>query len=124
MLAGDEFLNGGSFNFGPNAEQNQSVVQLINEISPGWSFKKDFSRYHIREQEEMKEAGLLKLNCDKALARLQWMPTMNFTETSATTIRWYDAYYNSKNINIEEYTLQQLNEYLELAKTRNLAWTK
>ena len=35
----------------------------------------------FQKKEYFHEAGLLKLNCDKALKDLNWLPTMQFEET-------------------------------------------
>ena len=39
------------------------------------------------------EAGLLKLNCDKALHLLNWKSTLNFNQTAKWTAEWYKNYY-------------------------------
>ena len=45
-----------------------------------------------------KEAGLLKLNCDKALFDLNWF-CCNFEETVKFTIEWYMFFYNQGRVN-------------------------
>ena len=77
-----------------------------------------------RCSEEFHEAGLLKLNCDKALAQLNWMPTLTFEETVRFTVDWYKNYYENKYENLFEYTVLQIEEYTNLAKNRDLKWAK
>jgi len=63
------------------------------------------------------EAGLLKLNCDKALAELNWSPVLSFKETVEFTIDWYKSYYsNSKSM--EKFSMHQIERYVELASER------
>ncbi len=40
------------------------------------------------------EAGLLKLNCEKAQNRLGWLPTLTYEECIALTAQWYRRYYS------------------------------
>ena len=77
-LAANERLNGESFNFGPRAEQNRRVVELIADIFKYWNA--DFECYEITGNLPFHEAGLLKLNCDKALFHLGWEPTLFYRE--------------------------------------------
>ena len=44
------------------------------------------------DDKHLHEAGLLKLNCDKALFDLKWLPTMQFAETVKMTVDWYKAF--------------------------------
>jgi CDP-glucose 4,6-dehydratase len=67
------------------------------------------------------EAGLLKLNCDKALQMLNWKPVMNFDETIRFTSLWYKTA-SQESEGLYKYTVDQINEYIFLAKERNLAW--
>ena len=114
--------HGEAYNFGPNLDQNYSVSELIVEMSKYWekinwndvSHKKD--KFH--------EAGLLKLNCDKALCDLNWIPTLNFSDTVRMTVSWYKDYYqNEKRKSMYEYTVGQVNEYIDLAKKKKIEWS-
>ncbi len=114
-------LHGEAYNFGPSAEQNFSVKSLIDEMRKSWKNVrwKDTSD----EQTIMHEAGLLKLNCDKALFDLQWLPTMDFSETVKLTVDWYKAFYDLSDTNMQEYSISQINKYTSLAQKRHRVWT-
>ena len=105
--------NGEAFNFGPISKQNYPVSELIVEMSKYWKKVKWSGAEDI--QEEFHEAGLLKLNCDKALAQLNWMPTLTFEETVRFTVDWYKNYYENIYENLFEFTVLQIEEYTNLA---------
>jgi len=113
-------LHGEPFNFGPTADQNYSVRELVDEMGEYWEniTWSDASG----ENNSQSEAGLLKLNCDKARHLLNWCPTMNFSETVEFTANWYQQYYSDSSKNMYKVTVSQIEEYMKLAKNRNIAW--
>jgi CDP-glucose 4,6-dehydratase len=115
-------VHGEPFNFGPNADQNHTVLELLGTIGKYWDF--DFREEHfaIENKEGFHEAGLLKLNCDKALFYLQWKPVLDFTQTGFFTGSWYNEYYNKKDTNMFAFTVEQINKYVCLAKEKSVAW--
>lgn len=117
----DETLNGESFNFGPIAEQNYTVKHLIKNLSKYWHYKNADDSFMLVNDTSFHEAGMLKLNCDKALHYLKWKPTLNFTDTVKFTSEWYYDYYNIKE-NIFDKTINQINEYETLAREKGLIW--
>ena len=121
-LAQSKKYHGEAYNFGPPAHQNHSVSELIDEMSKYW----DQVRWNdtSQDQEHLHEAGLLKLNCDKALFDLQWQPTLQFKQTVKLTVEWYKYYYHNTDISICDYSLAQIDEYTELARIQNLNWVK
>jgi len=121
LLAQKKINNGEAYNFGPPANQNYSVRALINEMSIIWGNVKwtDTSQTNMNHH----EAALLKLNCDKALADLDWTSNLNFEETVRMTIEWYKAFYEGDERLMYDFTLSQINEYSKIAKNRNQFWT-
>ena len=71
-------LHGEPFNFGPQAQQNHSVLELVRQMALHW----DQVRWQDVSQSVAGpyESGLLKLNCDKALHYLLWNAVMGFDE--------------------------------------------
>lgn len=108
--------HGEAYNFGPHAHQNHSVMELINQMAKSWDDVRwsDISN----DSQHMHEAGLLKLNCDKALFDLNWLPTLQFEETVQMTTAWYKAYYRDPGKSMHEFTIKQIDEYMRLAKLR------
>src|SRR3990167_6034962 len=119
-LAESSKLHGEAFNFGPRAEQNYSVRILLERLKTYWS---EVSWRDTSDKgNQQYEAGLLKLNCDKALAQLNWQPTLNFDETVQFTAEWYKTFYKNPSDCILETTLQQLAQYTEMARQKGIAW--
>lgn len=123
-LSKDKKLNGMAFNFGPNASQNHSVLSVLNELEKYWTNKNQGELFTIQENSDFHEAGLLKLNCDRVLHYLKWNPTLDFESTLEMTAKWYDHFYNGDSDQILEYTLDQINEYSNLAREKKIAWTE
>jgi CDP-glucose 4,6-dehydratase len=88
-LIEDGQLNGQSYNFGPLAEVNRSVVELIADLATAWGDGADDTLFHVTDDIPFHEAGLLKLNCDKALLDLKWTPTLSYRECVEFTGDWY-----------------------------------
>ena len=121
QLLSNSRLTGEAFNFGPSGDQNRTVANILVESSKYWGIEADHiltttknSRFH--------EAGLLKLNCDKALVFLKWKANLEYSETIRFTNEWYYNYYHNDSMFTE--TLSQITEYEDLAKNKNLSWTE
>ena len=114
-------LNGEPFNFGPDADQNYTVGELIDEMRKYWHCA-GVDVIHDSDKQK-KEATLLKLCCDKALHHLGWQPTLNFNEAARFTIEWYRKYYD-QNEEILNLTRNQIEEYVQLALKRQQTWVK
>lgn len=123
-LSTDRSLNGEAFNFGPNANQNHSVLELIESLKKNWFGKEpEFKPIIISPDNSRPEAGLLKLSCDKALAKLAWQPTLEFEDTSAFTAGWYEHFYRTQGDSMLEFTKNQIQRYTDAARKKNAAWT-
>lgn len=116
-------LHGEAFNFGPRAEQSRTVVELLSDLSHLWDFKNSNDAYRITGNIPFHEAGLLKLNCDKALFHLKWESNLGYAETIELVGTWYRNFYQKKS-DMHDFTLQQIQKYEALATERNRIWTK
>lgn len=121
-LHGDLSLDGEAFNFGPRAEQNHTVEELLRDLSQYWDFADPSAAYRVAANNPFHEAGLLKLNCDKALFHLKWQASLAYAETIRFTSEWYYTYYKDRP-RIQEKTLAQIREYEAVARERGLPWT-
>ena len=117
----DNKLDGEAFNFGPRAEQNHTVLELLKDLSKYWNFEQFSEAFTVTDNIPFHEAGLLKLNCDKALFYLKWQATLEYKETIRFTSEWYYDFYHS-NANILDKTLKQIEEYETIAKNKGLKW--
>ena len=116
-------LHGEAFNFGPRAEQNHTVKQLLEDLSTYWNFKNVDEAFSVTDNIPFHEAGLLKLSCDKALFYLKWLPTLDYDKLIEFTSTWYYNFYNNK-IDMFKFTNNQIKEYEEIAKKKDIEWTK
>ena len=119
-----------AYNFGPNADQNKTVVELLDQLATHAEYSKQKEYVQIEQQQNFHEAGLLKLNCDKALFDLQWKPVLRFEQTAEFTASWYQKYYRSINENTKtdsqmlNFTIEQIKSYCEIASKLKLDWTQ
>lgn len=114
-------LHGESFNFGPQAQQNHSVLELVQQMALHWEQVRwqDVSESTVGPY----ESGLLKLNCDKALHYLNWRAVMGFEDTVRMTSEWYKAYYQQPE-QIAATTISQIEAYTLIAKHQGLLWAQ
>jgi CDP-glucose 4,6-dehydratase len=120
-LADKISLNGESFNFGPHAEYTKTVRELLNDLSTYWNLEQAPS-YLSETLSEFHEAGLLKLNCDKALFYLKWLPTLSYDKLIEFTSLWYYNFYN-KSSTMFDFTLNQIREYEQIATEKQVSWS-
>jgi CDP-glucose 4,6-dehydratase len=97
----------GGWNFGPRADRDYSVADVIGQIRkniPELKFKDaaDTNKPH--------EARLLKLDISKALTGLDWKPLLNFEETIQYTTEGYLA---EKNPGVYQSRVTQIKKYAE-----------
>jgi CDP-glucose 4,6-dehydratase len=121
-LSTDEALNGESFNFGPRGEQNATVVELLRDLAKVWGFDAPEHSYAVIDNVPFHEAGLLKLNVDKALLRLRWRPNLTYDECVDLTGSWYRRVVRDGE---DPYAVTQghIDRYLALARDRHLVWS-
>jgi len=122
-LYNNKDLDGEAFNFGPRAEQNHTVKQLLEDLSKYWHFNSADDAFSVTDNIPFHEAGLLKLNCDKALFYLKWQANLEYRDTIRFTSEWYYDFYNSDK-DILNKTLEQITEYENMAKDKELNWTE
>lgn len=116
-------LTGESYNFGPAADQTYTVEELLEEIAKNWHFDGSYGKFNIDRTPTFHEAGLLKLNCDKALHELKWKPALRFEDAARLTATWYDKFYHQGTEGLYDFTLGQINEYAGFASAASIPWT-
>jgi CDP-glucose 4,6-dehydratase len=118
-----ESLHGEPFNFGPLAQQNHSVGDLVGAMSEHWDQVR-WSDLSTHSNTSSYESGLLKLNCDKALHYLGWTAIWDFKKTVEETAVWYKKFYESNGASIFAVSIKQISRYHELAKEKGLKWAQ
>jgi CDP-glucose 4,6-dehydratase len=113
-------LHGEPFNFGPPGDQSFSVANLIDEMSNYWekvNWEDTSSDY-----DGPNEAGLLKLNCDKALHMLGWKAAWDFRQTVKETVEWYRTFYKDRPGSMADSSKRQIMSYEQSARERGIRW--
>jgi CDP-glucose 4,6-dehydratase len=118
----DRKLHGEAFNFGPRSEQNRTVTELLLGLGRGWGINEE-QAYRITDNIPFHEAGLLKLNCDKALFHLHWRPTWTYEDTLKYVGSWYYEFYRGDRGRLRELTNEQIRAYETAAFFHRIAWT-
>jgi CDP-glucose 4,6-dehydratase len=113
--------DGESYNFGPRAEQNRTVVELLGDLGLIWGFERADQAYAVTGNVPFHEAGLLKLNCDKALLELGWEPNLSYRECMNMTGSWYRSVLKD-GAPAGDLTLEHVAEYERIAAERGRAW--
>lgn len=122
-LATKSINSGDDYNFGPKSEQNRTVVELIEDLAHIWGFENSKNAYRVTDNIPFHEAGLLKLNCDKALLRLRWEPTLEYKESISLLGEWYKNFYNNEG-DMSAVTKDQIFTYASLARSRGREWAQ
>lgn len=107
-------VNYEAFNFGPSTPETHRVIDLLQSMFDLWSSesKSGFTPYIITDELPFHEAGLLKLNCDKARFYLKWSSVLNYKETVDYLVSWYKAYFEGE-LNMIQLTDNQIEIYQE-----------
>ena len=121
-LAEGKVKNGEAFNFGPKAEQTKTGFVLVQDLAELWGLDKEKAA-KLTGDVPFKEATLLKLNCDKALAYLHWHSTLHYEECVGFIAEWYKAFYVEKTENMYELTVSQIERYVKEAQTQQIEWS-
>ena len=118
-LHSDQRCHGESYNFGPDAIQDVTVIELLQQLLKSWKLPVE-SPINVESNQSFSESGLLKLNCDKALSHIAWRPVLSFAECADMTAKWYQDFYSDKQA--FDLTVQQIEQYQQLARERKLVW--
>ena len=97
-----------AYNFGPHLSDALSVEEMLKLAIGSWGK----GAYLVEKEEgQVHEAGLLKLDISKAVSELKWQPKMNAKQAVSMTMDWYSEFaMNRKEIN--QFTYLQITNYL------------
>jgi len=93
LLAGDDVS--GSWNFGPERENEVTVDRLVAAIMTVW---RDDAVPVVVEHSDLVETNYLRLDNSKARQQLGWAPVLNFDATISMTAQWYRARQQGKAV--------------------------
>lgn len=96
-----------SWNFGPNAEGNVTVGEVVKTFSECWGGD---ARVEIRpDPDAPHEATLLSLDSTKAMKELGWQPRFSLPQSLAMTADWYRTFYQGGDV--RSLSLAQIDSY-------------
>jgi len=99
---------GVSWNFGPATNEVRTVKDVADKIV---EYIGEGSVEIVGNNEQVHEARLLQLNCDKAHQLLHWHPRWNVDKAVEATALWYKEVMEGKQA--EETTRNQIYEYFK-----------
>lgn len=113
LLAGDT-TSADAWNFGPDAEGNRTVEQVLEDLAATWPQL----RWQVTSSPQPHEAALLQLDTAKAKMHLGWRPVWNLEKAVHHTADWYRRWLELGEVP----SADQLNTYIADAVTSDLAW--
>ncbi len=96
-----------SYNFGPKKRDHLTVEKLVNAATDIWG---KGSWKNISDPAQPHEAGILKLNINRAKKDLNWEPKLNSKQAIQWTIDWYKQPHEI----LFDYTIAQIKSYQQL----------
>jgi len=95
------------WNFGPSEADTKPVGWIADYLTRAWG---DGAVWQSGAQDYRHEAGLLKLDCSKARARLGWSPRWSIEEALDAVVSWHRAFLRGENMH--EVTHAQIEQYM------------
>ncbi len=97
-----------AFNFGPPAQAQRAVSELVDSILQHWP-QGSQAKYAPSQSRQLHETQVLALRTDKAEQLLGWKGLWDFEQTVANTVLWYRQHNLGRTA--EELTLGQIELY-------------
>lgn len=95
------------FNFGPNPEDERTVLEMVKIAIDYWG-SGIFETPNIKDS--LHEAGLLKLDIEKAKTQLGWKPRFDSSEAVKWTMDWY----KNSDSGVKSFTQNQIKIFFDL----------
>lgn len=106
LAADASFADG--WNFGPSAESEQPVRNVVEHLQTLWG---DGAGWTSDAGPHPHEAAFLRLDCERARARLNWTPRLDLVQGLGLTVDWYKAFQRGQNL--RQVSLEQLEFVLD-----------
>ncbi len=115
LLASDQSV-ASAWNFGPAAQDNRTVAQVLAGLQQHWP---ELS-WHTATTQQLHEANLLYLDCAQARARLGWQPVWTLEQSLKMTADWY----RHQSTTGQASTREQLARYISGAAQAGCVWVE
>ncbi len=107
-----------AWNFGPAERQAVSVREVVEMLIKLWG---GGSWEDVGSDAAPHEAGLLRLNWEKAANRLGWRPVYQWREALSETVDWFKLHHSGES-DMHGVCLQQIKRYTSRAMEEGLGW--
>lgn len=97
-----------AYNFGPYSGDTLTVEEIVGLAIRKWG---SGSYKVLQQDEQLHEAGFLKLDITKAEIEIGWKPILNAKEAVGMTINWYKTFFENP-ASINELTENQVMHFL------------
>lgn len=96
-----------AYNFGPYLEDTLTVESIVKKAITIWGM----GDYEIQKNgSDLHEAGLLKLDINKSINELKWLPKLSSHEAIQHTIDWYKMLIETNMDETKVFTFKQIKE--------------
>jgi CDP-glucose 4,6-dehydratase len=110
-----------AWNVGPPKKQGKiQVKKLVPKIIKEWGEGK-WLDVSSKNSDFRHESKLLMLDSTKIKKLVNWSSTYTLDEALTNTINWYKNFYD-RTINMQDFTLMQIENYVKKAKELNMDW--
>ncbi len=96
----------GPWNFGPADSDSKPVEWIAARLARLWG---EGAQWKCDRSPKPHEAGMLRLNCDKARHLLGWLPRLDLNSALDWTAAWYRQ--SAAKTDLREFTAAQIAEY-------------
>lgn len=120
LMIQDKAKYSDAWNFGPKDTDVLKVEEVLKIAIETWGKGK----IELDIGSNPHEASLLKLDINKAKAFLKWHPLYDVNKAIEKTIHWYKMFYDNTNEDMNKYTLMQIEEYENEAKSQKIIWSE
>ncbi len=103
---GAEFAEG--WNFGPREDDARPVQWIVEQFTGLWG---EGATWTLDGAEHPHEAHYLKLDCSKAVSRLNWQPRWSLTDALEKISAWHKAH--NSGLDMRKFTMSQIFAYQE-----------
>ena len=110
----------GAWNFGPNDKSCIPVNEMVKKIIDNWGSGK-WRDISVELNDNKHETNLLKLNCDKAHSLLKWQDILDIDSAIKMAVDWYKTFYRSDALDMYDYCVAQIKEYMRIVRERSEA---
>ena len=94
LMAGNAAF-AGSWNFGPQPSEFQSVGALVAKFADNWG---PGATWQADDGQHVKETKILSLDPTKAITKLSWKPALSLDESVRLTVEWHKQHQHGADV--------------------------